>query len=317
MRYFKVISLYFIGVLLFISAAYSIEAEFSIKYISNADPVLLLTAPLLMPVMIVIKSVRWGGLLSLENRNVPRLFFIYYTGVLYGLFTPARAGELVRVHHAIKNYGAPFTQALASTILDRGFDIVGMLMVVIVALLSLPSGGISFNLSLITIVGLSMIVLISFRKPIMSSVENLLNFIFSRSFKDSINLEAFRNLLSSQFKRTLLPSVVLTILAYIAYFTQTYMMARSVGLDISFIQAMFGISLGAVVSLIPVTIAGAGTREATLIFYLHYNNFPTDQILAFASICFINFVIINSLFGIICFFVYRLALDPKNNLARR
>ncbi|MBA7640673.1 hypothetical protein ES703_48344 [subsurface metagenome] len=66
-------------------------------------------------------------------------------------------------------------------------------------------------------------------------------------------------------KSRLVIPLLITIFAYIIFYTQGYLIAKSLSIPVSFFYLVFCLSLASLVALIPISIFGIGTRDATLI----------------------------------------------------
>ncbi len=60
--------------------------------------------------------------------------------------------------------------------------------------------------------------------------------------------------------------IVYLIIGWLLYFCSRYVVARAMGLNLSFLDIAIVSVLSAVVSILPISVAGIGTREATIIF---------------------------------------------------
>ena len=63
----------------------------------------------------------------------------------------------------------------------------------------------------------------------------------------------------------LLAPLLLTILNWVLIYTQSFIVARSLSINISYPIFIFLVSLGTIAGLLPITVSGLGTREAALV----------------------------------------------------
>ena len=60
--------------------------------------------------------------------------------------------------------------------------------------------------------------------------------------------------------------ILLTIIAYSMFFLQCFIAARALGIDISLLHVALFVATSNLITLIPISVLGLGTRELTLIF---------------------------------------------------
>ena len=108
---------------------------------------LLGLAMLAMLVAYALMSWRWQQLLEplvpREHLGVPGLFAAMMTGYLFNTFFPARAGDLMRAHLLSRRTGLTKTTILATVVLEKIFDGLALLVLLVVGLLGLPLSGAS------------------------------------------------------------------------------------------------------------------------------------------------------------------------------
>ena len=98
-------------------------------------------------------------------------------------------------------------------------------------------------------------------------------------------------------------AIVLTVLTYAIFFGQCYILALALGLPVGFIQATFAVALGILVELLPISFAGLGTREATIIAYLGTARVPAEAALGFSLLVFMTFYVASGMIGMIAWWL--------------
>ena len=78
----------------------------------------------------------------------------------------------------------------------------------------------------------------------------------------------------------------ISLTATVIHIGQNTLLARELGLNLSFWQIAFAVSLAAVVSRLPVTVMGIGTREVALIFALGFFGIQRPAALSFSLLVF-------------------------------
>jgi len=76
-----------------------------------------------------------------------------------------------------------------------------------------------------------------------------------------------------------------------------YLLALALGLPIKFVPVSYAIALGSLVTLLPISISGLGTREATIIAYLSTLGISAEAALGFSLLVFATFYLGGGLMG--------------------
>ena len=98
-------------------------------------------------------------------------------------------------------------------------------------------------------------------------------------------------------------AVLLTVLAYGIFFGQCYLLAQSLDLDVGFIPIMFAVAYGSLVTLVPISISGLGTREATMIAYLNSAGVNAEAALSFSLLVFVTFYVAGGVIGAVAWWL--------------
>jgi glycosyltransferase 2 family protein len=99
----------------------------------------LIMAALLMLLTSVLRSLRWGMILSpIEKIGQKSLFSIFSVGFMAVVLIPMRVGELVRAYLLRTNSHVSFTTALSTIFVERVFDMLTILLILFVVILQAP-----------------------------------------------------------------------------------------------------------------------------------------------------------------------------------
>lgn len=244
-------------------------------------------------VVLWIKAFRWHLLMKQRDIHFPRQksFIAYLTSFFIGLLTPGRFGEIVKVYYIRALPGAGLFKSFQSVIADRFYDLyflfsAGLLSYVLIFKENQPA----FILSAIIagVLGL------------------LLLWLILRFFKPKDPSRGFAGFLHGSLSlltgsHSLIPWLT-TLLAYLAYFFQSWLIARSLGIDIGFMSLSAIMTLTSVVLLLPVTWAGMGTREFSLVMLMAPYGVASEQALAFSLLQFSSSFLIGGLTGLALWF---------------
>jgi len=233
-----------------------------------ASPGLLVAAVLLNVPQLGAKAARWR---MLANRSGASLGFVesqrlYWAALAIGFGTPGRLGEFWKVKF-LADRGLAFGRALASVVLDRLFDLCLLFGLGVVAVLWLGVGsrvGWAGWIALV-LAGLSPVVLLA--PGLVSRVAETARAPFLKMSGAALATGAaeYSGGLADIGRRSILPAVLWTTAGSAMFFLQCWLIASSLSLALPLPALVLATALANLVSFLPITIAGIGTREAALI----------------------------------------------------
>jgi hypothetical protein len=200
--------------------------------------------------------------------------------------TPARAGELARVV-ALQRRGTRFSSALAYTVLDRLFDLSFILVAGYAALWSLSShvGYVHVITGGLLLLGL---ILLAFRAV---TGRLILRVVSTTRRPGLVRLgQELGSALHGHHPRTLAAVVVLTAIGWAIQFSSVWLSGLALGLDLPFLYVCAVACLVSLSGLLPVTVAGAGTRDALFLIFFAPLGLTAAQCLAFAGTAMVLFL---------------------------
>jgi uncharacterized protein (TIRG00374 family) len=119
-----------------------------------------------------------------------------------------------------------------------------------------------------------------------------------------------RNGLKQLTAAWLIFAVFLTVVSYYLFFFQCYLLAKAIGVSISYLQVSYAVSLGSLVTLLPISFSGLGTREAVMISYLSRWGVDPELALSLSLLIFITFYIVGGLMGAFAWWIKPIPLSP-------
>lgn len=266
----------------------------------DADWVLVAMAASLVVPLIAIKAFRWQQILRSQTIKLafgPALL-VYFSSLFIGFLTPGRLGEFIKAIHVKRECGVPLSQAFSSVLADRLFDFYTLLIVGIIALFQLNVVDLSMESALLWggffIVVIAPLLLLVLDGP----------FGWIMRFNDWLGkwgkgqwLSEMRQGLLQLSMLGLLLAILLTTIAYICFFSQCYLIALALDISIGFPPIVFAVALGSLVTLLPVSISGLGTREAVIVAYLSVYEVSAQVALSFSLLVFLVFYVAGGVIG--------------------
>ncbi len=302
MKFLKKYS-FLIGIIIFILIVMRLDFSKLITILNEINYFYLFFAiPFLVP-MLVIKAYRWNYLKKRQgiNYSFKESFLMYGSGMYIGILTPGRLGEIGKIFF-LKNDHCSLGKSAVSIVLDRLADLIFLLFFGYFGLLFFFSFFKNFILILSLILVLSLILLIIFLKT------NLIQFFLKKIFyliipfkyqkSWKINFQDFINELKIYKFKNYLFIFITTFFSWLAYYLHNFLLARSIGINtVSFLFISITITIAALISLLPVSILGLGTRDATLILLLSAFSISQEIAISFSFLILLMAV----LMGLICF----------------
>lgn len=257
-------------------------------------------------IVLGIKSYRWHLLIANEGYNYsPRkAFAAFMASDAIGIITPGRIGEIARLYYVRQGTKIGFFEAFKTLISDRIYDFFmlgwlgtsGMLyyfktfgnfspLVYIIVVL------IAFII--FWIIGIRILYWLKDTRT--GSRIPILEFVYA-SFK-AVNAKKAITMWG------------LTLVAYFMYFFFSGIIFYALRLEPSFLDIAMIMSIMSLSTIIPVSIAGFGTREATLVLLFSYYGLSGETAITFSLLHFTAFFLWGGLVGLAYWFIMPISLE--------
>ncbi len=261
----------------------------------------LLLAIAILPPLLAIKAYRWNYLKKKQKiyYSFKESFLIYNVGFYIGMITPARFGEIIKVIY-LKKDNHNTGQSLASVVLDRIFDVVFLLFfgsLGMIFFIRLFKEQIVFIfLFLLFIIILLLLIKSKWHKVFMKKFFYL---IVPTKYQKSWKLyhQDFISSIKNYKVKNYIYAFVITFFSWIAYYVMAYFSAKSIDInEISFFVIAVTATISALATMLPISILGLGTREASIILVFSIFGISPETALSFSFlILFLN--ILTALIG--------------------
>jgi len=123
--------------------------------------------------------------------------------------------------------------------------------------------------------------------------------------------EEFYGGLQKLISPKLLYSGLLTCMGYFMFFVQCYLIVMAMDLSINFLTIILFMAITNLITFIPISISGLGTRDATLIFLFSLIGFQAELAVSYAFLVFITFFVAGGLLGAVAWWIQPLDLEIK------
>lgn len=280
-------------------------------------PMLLWAVVLNLP-QIGLKTIRWRFVLRAQGIEYGPVSaaLAYFGSIFIGLLSPGRLGELVKALHLMRDCLVSGGRALASVLLDRLYDLLLLLAVGGLSLLSsflAPAKlGLLVSIGAATVISILLFAILwsDALFAVVQGVGGRITFLRNAFIAKNGTILELRDGLKEMTLLDIGVGLVLTVLAYAIFFYQCYLLAQAIGLQVSFRDASFAVALGSLVTLLPISVSGLGTRDAAIITYLGAMGIPNEAALGFSFLVFVTFYIVGGLLGAVAWFIKPVDISP-------
>ncbi|MFW6134055.1 MAG: lysylphosphatidylglycerol synthase transmembrane domain-containing protein [Elusimicrobiota bacterium] len=265
------------------------------KVFLNTDILSLLPIYFLIVPNDLINSFRWHYILN--SLGIKRKYLnnvkLFLSGFLAGIITPGRIGEFYKLFRIKKEGYSPLKGALS-------IGLMKLLNIFILFFMSIPAifiigikrnynSGMILKNSLLASAFFLFLIFISliFKKK----TAQFISLILIRFFKTDVKEDALFKQLKKFNLSFILILLFLTIVRWSIFFSQIYFIAIIIGIKVPFFTMYFILALVTLISSLPITVMGIGTREAALIFSLSVFNITKEKSLALSLFIYTIFIL--------------------------
>jgi len=264
-----------LGFVLFIYIIITIDFSQAYNVLKSANISFVLFAIFFQLVLLLLKAHRWFLLKkSFSNQSswilVSAQFLESYA---IGVFTPGRLGEFIKAGH--ESQKADKFSSFIRIVFERGYDLSFFFMF---------SGAFFLYFFRSDFIGW-VILLLGFSLLIVSYL--LMSFKYFGKLISKLQSKYLSKLTDfnqySPYQSFVI--FIISVLSNISTFISSYFLALSVDINQSFVNISGVVSIAGIINLLPITIMGMGTREASFLYF--FKNFPESNVIAFSFLMFL------------------------------
>lgn len=305
-------SLKLIGVIIFLVIIFTVDFNQFSSALSSFTFIQILWLEFLSLLIVLTKGLRFHVYLKINNIN-SRFYdttLIYAVGIFLSFITPGHVGDFSKVIYIKNLYNVGYKNGVFLNIIDRFFDLFVLILFSLFILDTL------FDLRGIIIYSFIILFMISFlflfvkySNGIIGWFEKKIKRLLKKDFGD---LQTNNEPLKLISIKTLLP-LTLSFISNLIIFYQLYFISTSLQIKAEFINLSSILALANIVSMLPITILGLGTRDATFISIMGLQGYtPASAFsLSFSFFLFNNIGVL--LIGLLLFLVYKKSLFKNLN----
>jgi uncharacterized protein (TIRG00374 family) len=287
------------------------------QIIRRTNSKLLILAVLFNPVMLFVKSVCWNYLKRKQGirYSITDSFLMLSAGIAIGNLTPGRLGEVINLAY-LKKDGHPLSKSLLTIVLDRLSDSIVLVLLGYFGLLVLFGSfyKITFYFILMFMIPVALAVALK-NQATRHILKKAFIFIVPQKHQEhlKINFNDFIGGFKKYQPKDWLVVFLITVSAWLVYYIQMFILARSIGIDsISFLYLAIIVTIVGLATLLPISIFGLGTREGLLVVFFSFFSISQEMAISFSAL-----VLLTSLtavaFGCFCLLIKPISLKDFKN----
>ncbi len=284
---------YAIGFAILVYLLGKVDIRAIVTAFSSANIFLVVVAFLLVIPMFVVKAVRWQYIMKQQgiSYGLADSVSMYFAAVYLGFVTPGRVAELLKAAYLMRD-GHSFGKSFFSVFFDRLADLLFLIAVGYSGLFFFKSlfGKQMAWLGLLgAAAAVAAFVLLVRREFAKSMLKGMLKRIAPASLKAfaETHLEDFYASMSIFKLKSTAVILLLTVLSFIFYYAIAVLLAKSLGIQVNYAYVVISMSVAALAAILPVSIAGVGTRDATLLLMLGSLGVARETIIAYSTLNFL------------------------------
>lgn len=237
----------------------------------------LVWAPLLIAAITVVRGARWHYVIRSVGIDYPlaRSITVWAIGFFASAVTPAKAGDAVRAVYLRNETGRPIGEAFLTVFLDRLWDLGFILAAGTVSALAFSSEYIRIPSAPLLVVAALLLggaaVIATRRAWVRALLKPAVSLVVPARFRDGLSsgFHTFYDAMRVHGSRPVRGAVMFayTIVCWSLIFALAIYVARLLSLPVDARYIALIMPIVTLVELIPFSIAGLGTRDATVIYF--------------------------------------------------
>jgi len=256
------------------------------RQVTGADPVWFAAACAMALPLAVGKGWRWLQIVRAQGvaLSLREALGIYSAGMVAAAVTPGRVGDLAKVY-LLTQRGADSGTGLAAVVVDRLIDAGLLLALATAGIVAVPGLPRAAAVAMVAAAGIGVVAVAGVLWSPRVAQRVLRRWAGARwADRAAEALSSFHAGFRSVGPRWWPVVAVGTVAAWAPYFAAAWCCSRALGLGLPAVHLVTAVSMAAVLAMVPVTVAGIGTRDATFALVLGRAAVTPDQAVALASL---------------------------------
>ncbi|MBS4058003.1 MAG: flippase-like domain-containing protein [Bacteroidales bacterium] len=259
-----------------------------------------------------VKSYRWHWIIRTEGHYYSpwKSFKAYMASFTIGVVTPGRIGEIARLYYLREEVDIDFVPSFRTIVTDRIFDLGVLFMLSFAGLIYYGQIGIH-EVYTAAAIGIGLFFLGLFLAAW------LLKRLLATKKPDALRpLRFVQSCVDQAVSGKALLLWLITLAAYLGFYGAIDLIFLSLGVSMPIIDIAIILSVVGLVSILPISLAGFGTREVSLVYLLAFYGITPELALSFSLLQFGAFFLWGGIIGLVFWFLMPISLDQVKQDAR-
>ena len=291
----------FAGLIIFGVILWQLDVKYILEQFKRMQIEIFLIAVVLLILFHILKAFRWQYILGLHgiSYNFITSYLIYLSGIFTGILTPGRIGDFAKIFY-LKADGYSTIRAVFSSILDRLLDI---FFLIICGLLSLfwIIKGLPVKIHFTWVIAFILVGTIFISKLLgLKGIRKISYKLFPQKYVSMFEagIDELKFDLKNYSLLTAFTLTTYTLIGWILYFVAIYIMTISIDLSIPFFYVVAFFVISTLISFVPITVAGVGTRDLALLAMFTQIGYVKEEAISFSILILICYIL-TTFFGLI------------------
>ena len=290
-----------VGVTIFILILWNLDLRYILEQFKRMRLEYFLVAVAILVTFHAIKALRWRYILRLQGISYSFIhsYLVYLSGLFVGILTPGRVGDFIKIFY-LKAGGVSTIKATFCSLVDRIADLSFLLFCGLLSLLWINQL-LPIRMQLFWMIVLALLLSVLFTKSVGTArIKGLALKVVPESyvslFEKGMTELKIELLNYSSWKVGIL--IAFTVIGWLLYFTVIFILTKGIGLSIPYFEVISFFIFSALVTFVPITVAGIGTRDLTLLLLFSRLGYAKEDAISFSFLILISYFL-TALFGLI------------------
>lgn len=233
------------------------------------DPLYFALSIVMLIPYLLIQAYKWRYILTKQRIRLDFIttFKLHMIGVFYGILTPGRIGTFMKITYLKDRIGKSVSECTSNVVLDKVTDVFALFILALIGIVMLVEHVSNLFLLIIALFVLFLVGCIFLMKKELSrkALKIVYRLLVPAKLKGEAQ-QAFHSFYENMPRvRQLIIPFLLAILSWVVGYSSNYFIALSLGIDIPYYILVVILPIATLIGLIPVTVSGLGTREASMV----------------------------------------------------
>lgn len=258
-----------IGIAIFIYVIYTSGVGQIYDALIHINPVYIVLALSILVPRTLLYVKKWDIVLKKQDIHLPFMYIMkaYFIGVFYGAITPGWLGTYIRIPYVMKKAKISLGKSTSNLVIDTLIDFISVLMLGMSGTVLIFQYFPQLLPASITVFGVILFLSLYLKNKKRSEklFRLVVKLLIPMKYKESIT-QQFDDFYERipRIRELLLP-ILLAVICWILSYTQIYIIAQALNINLPYVYFIMVYPLVFLVELIPVSVSGLGTREVALI----------------------------------------------------